>query len=223
MSITNFSDVFKKSFLQETGNLTTAGFLMSMLAAFLCGMLIYFVYRYFFKGVIYNNNFNILLVMTAMVTCFIVIVISSNVVLSLGMVGALSIVRFRTAVKDPLDVGFLFWSVAVGITCGAGLYIISLAATISIAFIYILLVKIRSRKRVYLLIVKYQNEAYDHVARILHPMKKVLKNKMTADGYTELTYEIRFKESNTAFVTALSEVEGVDHATVVEFTGDYCE
>ena len=83
--MTTFSDIFKKSFLQETGNLTTAGFLLSLLAAFLCGMIIYFVYRHFFKGVIYNNNFNVLLVMTSMITCFIVIVISSNVVLSLGM------------------------------------------------------------------------------------------------------------------------------------------
>lgn len=221
--MTNFSDVFKKSFLQETGNLTTAGFLMSMLAAFLCGMIIYLIYRYFYKGVIYNNNFNILLVMTSMITCFIVIVISSNVVLSLGMVGALSIVRFRTAIKDPLDVGFLFWSVAVGITSGAGLYIISLAATIAISVVYILLIKVRNRKRVYLLIIKYKNEAYDKVMRTIHPMKKVLKNRMTANGYTEVTYEVRFKEDNTSFVTALSEIEGVDNATVVEFTGDYCE
>ncbi|MBQ4529720.1 MAG: DUF4956 domain-containing protein [Lachnospiraceae bacterium] len=221
--MTTFSDIFKKSFLQETGNLTTAGFLMSLLAAFLCGMIIYFIYRYFYKGVIYNNNFNILLVMVSMITCFIVIVISSNVVLSLGMVGALSIVRFRTAIKDPLDVGFLFWSVAVGITCGAGLYIISLAASVGIALVYILLVKVRNRKRVYLLIIKYKNDAYDKVVRTIQPLKKVLKNRMTANGYTEVTYEVRFKEDNTSFVTALSEIEGVDNATVVEFTGDYCE
>ena len=221
--MTTFSDIFKKSFLQETGNLTTAGFLMSLLAAFLCGMIIYFIYRYFYKGVIYNNNFNILLVMVSMITCFIVIVISSNVVLSLGMVGALSIVRFRTAIKDPLDVGFLFWSVAVGITCGAGLDIISLAASVGIALVYILLVKVRNRKRVYLLIIKYKNDAYDKVVRTIQPLKKVLKNRMTANGYTEVTYEVRFKEDNTSFVTALSEIEGVDNATVVEFTGDYCE
>ena len=152
-----FSDIFKKGFLEETGNLTTSGFAMSMLAAFLCGMIVYAVYRMFYKGVIYNNNFNILLVMTSTVTCFMVIVISSNVVLSLGMVGALSIVRYRTAVKDPLDVGFLFWTVAVGVTCGAGLYLISIMGTVFIALVYIMLVKVRSRKHQYLLIVKYQN------------------------------------------------------------------
>lgn len=221
--MTTFSDIFKKGFLQETGNLTVDGFIMSMLAAFLCGMIVYLVYRNFFKGVIYNNNFNILLVMTSMVTCFIVIVISSNVVLSLGMVGALSIVRYRTAVKDPLDVGFLFWTVAVGVTCGAGLYIISLFGTIAIAFVYILLVKVRSHKRVYLLIVKYANEAAAPVMRELDQMKKVLKNKTTTKGYTELTYEVRVKGENTAFVTALSEIQGVSNAVLVEFTGDYLE
>ncbi len=132
-----FSDIFKKGFLEETGNLTTQGFALSMLAALICGMIVYGVYRNYYKGVIYSNNFNILLVLTTMVTCFMVLVISSNVVLSLGMVGALSIVRFRTAVKDPLDVGFLFWTVAVGVTCGAGLYLISLIGTVFIAGIYI--------------------------------------------------------------------------------------
>lgn len=221
--MTNFSDIFKQSFLQEAGSLTTESFLMSMLASFLCGMIVYFVYRNFYKGVIYSNNFNILLVMTSMITCFIVIVISANVVLSLGMVGALSIVRFRTAVKDPLDVGFLFWTVAVGITCGAGLYIISLFATVSIALVYILLIRIRGKKRVYLLIIKYRNEGMEEVNRIIKPLKKVLKNRTTINGYTELTYEIRFKDENTSFVNALSEVKGVEQATVIEFTGDYCE
>lgn len=221
--MTNFSDIFKKGFLQETGNLTIDGFMMSMLAAFLCGMIVYFVYRKFFKGVIYNNNFNILLVLTSMVTCFIVIVISSNVVLSLGMVGALSIVRYRTAVKDPLDVGFLFWTVAVGVTCGAGLYIISLLGTIFIATIYILLVKIKSRRRVYILIIKYTNEAGKAVMREIENINKVLKNKTTSRGYTELTYEVHLNGDNTAFVTTLSEIEGVENAVIVEFTGDYFE
>ena len=218
-----FSDIFKKGFLEETGNLTTSGFAMSMLAAFLCGMIVYAVYRMFYKGVIYNNNFNILLVMTSTVTCFMVIVISSNVVLSLGMVGALSIVRYRTAVKDPLDVGFLFWTVAVGVTCGAGLYLISVLGTVFTAAVYILLVKIRNHKHQYLLIVKYHNEAADPVRRELAPLKKVLKNKTTIRGTTELTYEVRLSGDNTAFVTSLSELEGVTSAVLVEFTGDYFE
>lgn len=218
-----FTDIFKKSFTQQTGSLTLEGFLMSLIVSFLCGMIIYFVYRHFYKGVIYNNNFNILLVMTSMITCFIVIVISSNVILSLGMVGALSIVRFRTAVKDPLDVGFLFWTVAVGVTSGAGLYIISIVATFAISFVYILLTKVSNKKHVYLLIIKYQNDSMDEVMRIINPIKKVLKNKTSIKDHTELTYEVKFKEDNTAFVTALSNINGVKHASVIEFTGDYSE
>ncbi len=221
--MTNFSDIFKKSFLQETGNMTTESFFMSLIAAFICGMIIYFVYRKFHRGVIYNNNFNILLVMTALVTTFTVLVISSNVVLSLGMVGALSIVRFRTAIKNPLDVGFLFWAVAVGITCGAGLYLISFGATIFISLVYILMINLRSRKKVYLLIIKYQNSAYEEIMRTLHPMKKELKNRNVTGDYSELTYEVRFTEDNTSFVTALSQIEGVKNAALVEFTGDFGE
>lgn len=218
-----FSDIFKRGFLEETGNLTVNGFVMSMLAAFLCGMIVYAVYRGFYKGVIYNNNFNILLVMTSLVTCFMVIVISSNVVLSLGMVGALSIVRYRTAVKDPLDVGFLFWTVAVGVTCGAGLYIISIMGTLFVAAVYILLVKIRNRKHQYLLIVKYEDSAAEAVRREVEPVRKVLKNKTCGKGVTELTWEVRLRGDNSAFVTALSGIEGVSSAVLVEFTGDYFE
>ena len=221
--MTTFSDIFKKSFLEEAGNLSVDGFVLSMLAAFLCGMIVYAVYRNFYKGVVYNQNFNILLVLTSLVTCFVVIVISSNVVLSLGMVGALSIVRYRAAIKDPLDVGFLFWTVAVGISCGAGLYLISLLATVFIALIYILLVKVRNRKHQYLLIVKYQNDASQAVQNRLASLKKVLKNRTSVKDSTELTYEIRLPEEDAGFVTGLSQMDGVLSAVLVEFSGDYFE
>ena len=218
-----FTDIFKKGFLEETGNLTIQSFFMSLIAAFICCMIIYVFYRKFHKGVIYNNNFNILLVMTGMVSCFVVMVISSNVVLSLGMVGSLSIVRFRSAVKNPLDVGFLFWTVGVGITCGAGLYLISFGATIFIALVYLLLISIRSRKRVFLLVIKYKSSAYEEVVRIIDPIQKQLKNRNVTGDLQELTYEIKMDENNTSFVTALSELEGVINAAVVEFTGDFGE
>ncbi|HBB28989.1 MAG TPA: DUF4956 domain-containing protein [Clostridiales bacterium] len=221
--MTNFSDIFKKGFLQETGNLTTEGFIMSMLIAFICAVIVYYVYRLFYKGVIYNNNFNILLVLVAVVTCFTVIVISSNVVLSLGMVGALSIVRFRTAIKDPLDVGFLFWAVAIGITSGAGLYIISILGTVFISLIYILLVQIRSKKRVYLLIVKHNQTAGSEVSSVLNGIKKTLKNRTTTKNFTELTYEVKINEDNTSILNNLLTIDGVESAVIVDFTGDYCE
>ena len=221
--MTTFSDIFKKSFLQETGNLTTEGFVMSMLAAFLCGMIIYFIYRYFYRGVIYNNNFNILLVLVSVVTCFVVIVISSNVLLSLGMVGALSIIRFRTVVKDPLDVGFLFFAIAAGITAGAGLYIISFVGTLFVSVVYVLLVRIRTRKKVYLLIVKYQDKAASDVAGKLEKIHKTLKNRTSTKNYTEITYEVHLHKDNTVLTAELANTDGVESAIIVEFTGDYCE
>lgn len=216
-----FSDIFKKSFLESTGSLTIEEFAMSMLVALICGILIFLVYRFFFQGVVYNNNFNILLVLSCLVTTFVVIVISSNVVLSLGMVGALSIVRFRSAVKEPLDTGFIFWSVACGITAGAGLYWISLFAVLFISIVFIALSKMRGTKHTYLLIVGYDEKAASDVLRILGRMKKILKNKTSAKGKTEITYEVKIKVDNTAFVEEMTNIDGVESATLVEFTGDY--
>ncbi len=222
--MTSFSDVFKKSFLSgNLADLSVTTITLALVAAFLCGMLIYFIYKKFYKGVIYNNNFNILLVMVSVVTSFIVLTISSNVVLSLGMVGALSIVRFRTAVKDPLDVGFLFWSIAVGITCGAGLYVMSFICTVFISIIYILLVNLKAATRVYLLIVKFDNEANEEVQKVLKGIKHLLKNKTVINEKTELTVEIKVKDENTSFVTILSNLQGVYSATLVEYTGDFGE
>jgi len=217
-----FTDIFKNSFLEKTGNLTFESFLMSMLMALICALIIFLVYRYFFQGVVYNNNFNILLVMTCVVTCFVVIVISSNVVLSLGMVGALSIVRFRSAIKEPLDTGFIFWAVACGITSGAGLYLISGIAAVFVAVVFILLSRVKGVTHTYLLLVRYEEKAGADVLRILGNLKKVLKNKTSAKGMTELTYEVKIKVDNTAFVEELTALDGVESATIVEFTGDYC-
>ena len=215
-----FQDIFKKSFLEgNAADLSLPVVLMSLISAFLCSMLIYMLYRKFYRGVIYNNNFNLLLVLVSMITTFIVITISSNVILSLGMVGALSIVRFRAVVKDPLDVGFLFWAISIDITCGAGLYLMSFLCTIVIGIIYILLVSFKSTKRVYLLIVKYNNESNESVQRILNSISHILKNKTVLNGKIELTLEIKVKEENTAFVTQLSELQGVYSAALVEYTG----
>lgn len=222
--MTQFTDIFKKNFIENiTIDLNVESIIMALLSSFICGMIIYLLYKNFFRGVIYNNNFNILLVLLCMITSFIVLTISSNVVLSLGMVGALSIVRFRTAVKDPLDLGFLFWSIAIGITCGAGLYIMSFLCTIFIGVIFMLLVQIKNTTKVYLLIVKYDNKSNEEVQRILKNLKHILKNKTVLKGKTEITVEIKSKVENTSFVTILSEIEGVYSSTLVEYSGDFGE
>lgn len=223
--MTNFVDILKKSFLEngQMADLSIATIFLSLISAFLCSMIIYYVYRKFYRGIVYSSSFNVLLVLVSIVTSFIVMTISSNILLSLGMVGALSIVRFRTAVKDPLDVGFLFFSIAVGITSGAGLYILSFIATLFICLIYILLVQVKTFTKVYLLIVKFENSANEDVQRILKTMKGSLKNKTTIKETVELTIELRLKGENTAFMSQLTAVNGVKSAVLVEYTGDFGE
>lgn len=223
--MTSFVDVLKKSFLEngQMADLSISSILMSLISAFICSMVIFYVYRKFYRGIVYNSSFNILLVLVSIVTSFIVMTISSNILLSLGMVGALSIVRFRTAVKDPLDVGFLFFAIAVGITSGAGLYIMSFIATLFISLIYILLVQVRTFTKVYLLIVKYENSVNEEVQKILKTLKAELKNKTSIKDTTELTMELRIKSDNTAYMSQLTSINGVKSAVLVEYTGDFGE
>lgn len=204
-------------------DLSIASILMSLISAFLCSMIIYYIYKKFYRGIVYSSSFNILLVLVSIVTAFIVMTISSNILLSLGMVGALSIVRFRTAVKDPLDVGFLFFAISVGITSGAGLYILSFIATIFISLIYILLVQVKTFTKIYLLIVKFENSANEEVQKILKTLKGELKNKTTIKDTIELTLELRLKGDNTAYMTQLASLPGVKSAVLVEYTGDFGE
>ncbi|NLY47851.1 MAG: DUF4956 domain-containing protein [Clostridiales bacterium] len=219
-----FADIFKKSFLNDaTMDVNLYKIFMSLLAAFICGMIIYFVYKYFYKGVLYSHSFNILLVLVSMITAFIVLTISSNIVLSLGMVGALSIVRFRTAVKDPLDVGFLFFAISIGITCGAGLYLMSFICTIVISLIYILMVKVKTDPDVYLLIIKYDRNAGEEVNTRLAKMKYAIKNKTVFKDSIELTLEMKLKNADTDFVAELSNIEGVHSAALVNYKGDFAE
>lgn len=222
--MTTFSDIFKKSFINDASmDLNFYNIFMSLLAAYVCGMIIYFVYKNFYKGVLYSHNFNILLVLVSMITAFIVLTISSNIVLSLGMVGALSIVRFRTAVKDPLDVGFLFFAISIGITCGASLYLMSFVCTILISLIYILMVKLKTDTHVYLLIVKYEQNSGEEVQKILSDMKYALKNKTIFRDNIELTLEMKLKSDDTEFVSELSRIEGVHSAALVNYTGDFAQ
>ena len=151
----------------ELANISIATILVTLLTAAVCGAVIYLVYRFFNRSVIYNENFNILVILTTIVTSFIIMTISSNVVLSLGMVGALSIVRFRAAVKDPLDIGFLFWGIAAGITAGAQLYWVALLGTAVIAVLYILITIFRKEKKSYLLIVRYDASCEMNVNGVL--------------------------------------------------------
>lgn len=201
--------------------LTPAGMIAAMLSALVCGIIIFLVYRFCYRGIVYSDNFNVLLVMITSITGFIIMTISSNVVLSLGMVGALSIVRFRTAIKDPLDIGFLFWAIAAGLTAGAGLYFAAVFGTVLIAVIYVVFSLIKKQKRSYLLILRYEDKAEANVGAILGGMKYRLKNKTKTEGMCELTVEVKVKNNDASSVSRFQEVEGVTSVTLLEYSGEY--
>ncbi len=205
----------------QLSDLSLPRILLAMLTATVCGLIIYWVYRMFYRGVVYSDNFNILVLLVTVVTAFIIMTISVNVVLSLGMVGALSIVRFRSAIKDPLDVGFLFWGIAAGLTAGAGLYFPALIGSVFIAALYIILTLLKTERRCYLLVVRYGVGAEDNVNALLGTIRYRLKNKTQVADKLELTIEIKMKNNDTAQLSRFKAINGVDSVTLLEYNGEY--
>lgn len=186
--------------------------------AFMCGIILYLVYKLFYQGAVYSENFGLLIVMTTLTVSFIIMTISSNIVLSLGMVGALSIVRFRTAVKDPLDVGFLFLAIAAGLTAGAGLFFIAILGTVSICVVFVVLRQIGRGRTTYLLVAEYDKGADDAVAGILKNGKGKLKSKASDGKRVELTWLIGKDAEKTQ--QEMLKLDGVRKATLIAYTGD---
>ncbi|OLN23560.1 DUF4956 domain-containing protein [Domibacillus antri] len=222
-NVTTFNDILKKSFLREYmfGTLSVVDILLSLLTAFMAGAFIYGIYKYTYKGVLYSPSFNATLLVMTMITSLVIMTISTNVVLSLGMVGALSIVRFRTAIKDPLDVVFMFWAIAAGISSGAGLYFLTLFGALIIGVVIIVLSRKKHTDTVYLLVIHYTEEANEEVKRELQKLDYTLKSKIVRQNIVEMTAEVRLKIDNTAFMNSLSNVEGVRDVSLVQYNGDY--
>lgn len=223
MTLAGLIQTFKDAVAQSNllMELTVEYCVVCLGVALICGLAILLVYRFFYRGACFSANFSILLMLTALITTTIIMTISANLVLSLGMVGALSIVRFRAAVKDPLDVGFLFWSVAVGITCGAGLYMFSLTGTLFIALVYILLQLLRGRARTYLVIVRADASAGDALAACLKAAHAKIRSRTTTKEGLEITASVfMWFGINRDIDQKLSSIEGVDHCMLVEYTGD---
>ena len=217
--LTDAIELFGTDF--ELANISIATILVTLLTAAVCGAVIYLVYRFFNRSVIYNENFNILVILTTIVTSFIIMTISSNVVLSLGMVGALSIVRFRAAVKDPLDIGFLFWGIAAGITAGAQLYWVALLGTAVIAVLYILITIFRKEKKSYLLIVRYDASCEMNVNRALGAAQYRPKNNTQTGKKIELTVEVKIRRNDTTYLSRFNAIDGVESVTLLEYSGEY--
>ena len=219
-----FGDVFKSSFLENIASVSILDMVIALVLAFGIGMFIFFVYKKTYSGVMYAPGFGVTLVALTMITTVVILAVTSNVVLSLGMVGALSIVRFRAAIKDPLDIAFLFWSIAVGIVLAAGMLPLALIGSIFIGVMLLVFVNRKSRVHPYILIV--QCDGHDSEVKVREFMEKqvkkcVVKSKVAQTGHVELNLEVRMKDDNADFVNILSEMDGVSSASLVSFNGEY--
>ncbi|MBQ6660165.1 MAG: DUF4956 domain-containing protein [Lachnospiraceae bacterium] len=220
--MTEYVDEIKKLMGQADSLSSTTPYQIAACLTFtlICAAIIYCVYRFFYRGACYSENFAVLLVMVAVITAMIILTISSSVALSLGTIGALSIIRFRSAIKDPLDVGFLFWSVVVGLTTGAGMIPFALIGSVFIAVLYILMTLLRTSRGTYLLLVRYEDKAAEEVLKTVRNLHGRMKNKTTYKNETELTVQIRYKGLDTPFLDTLRKTDGVSNAVLVEFTGE---
>ena len=219
-----FNDIFKSSFLESITEFSAVDTLIAMVAALVIGMFIFVVYKKTFNSVMYSTGFAMTLVGMTMVTTLVILAVTSNVVLSLGMVGALSIVRFRAAIKEPMEIVYLFWAVAAGIVLGAGMLPLAVIGSAIIGVILILFANKKIHDNPYLLILNCQDENAENTALSLmkEAVKKHAVNSKTVNAQgIEFTAEIRMKDGETAFVNRLNEIAGVENATLVSYNGEY--
>lgn len=217
-------DMIKKSVL-ESGvfdQYNISSILVALVAALALGILIFLVYRRFYTGVIYSRTFAVTLVGMTVLTCMVTLAISTNVVISLGMVGALSIVRFRTAVKDPMDLLYLFWAITTGITSGAGMYVLALIAAAIMILMIILFYSRQQRGKIYIAIIHYSgDEAGDEVIRCFGKRKYFIKSKTMRKEKTEMAVEIFCKQADMDFMEKIRAIEHVDDVTLIQYNGEY--
>ena len=219
-----FSDIFKKSFMEgSTTQISIPGIFLVLGLSLVVAGYIYIVYKKCYIGVIYSHNFNVALAMMTIISAMIIATISSNITLSLGMVGALSIVRFRTAIKDPIDLIFLFWAVAAGITVGARLWVMVLLGNLCIGLAFMFMTKLKRKDVIYLLVISYDDEAFPAVNAVLQMFKSVLRSKISRNGLTEMTVEIKMSDENTQFTEKLTAIPQVHSVSLVTYSGEFAQ
>ena len=219
-----FQDIFKSSFLENITSISILDMVLAMFLAFGIGMFIFLIYKKTFSGVMYSSSFGVTLVALTMISTLVILAVTSNVVLSLGMVGALSIVRFRTAIKEPLDIAFLFWSIAVGIVLAAGMIPLAVFGSVIIGIILLVFANRKSHVNPYIVVIRC--DGHDSEIKATEFLKKqvqrmAIKSKTAQRGAIELNAEIRMKDENTDFINILSEMNGVTSAVLVSYNGDY--
>ena len=221
----NLNDILKTNFLEKVTSFSFLDAVISLLGAFLIGLFIYLIYKKTYAGVMYSRAFNISLVALTILTTFVILAVTSNIVLSLGMVGALSIVRFRTAIKDPMDLVFLFWSIGSGIILGAGMIPLAFLGSILIGFILIFFMQKNVADFPYIVVINCVNENAESKAIELikseFPKNRLKSKTMTSDSKIELVIDIRLKNNNAKFINRLSAISGVSNASMVSYNGEY--
>lgn len=220
----SFQDIFKSSFLENISSVSLLDMGIALALAFGIGMFIFLIYKKTFAGVMYSSSFGVTLVALTMISTLVILAVTSNVVLSLGMVGALSIVRFRTAIKEPLDIAFLFWSIAVGIVLAAGMIPLAVLGSVAIGIVLLVFANKKAHLNPYIVVIRCEN--HDVEIATMDFLKKqvkrcVVKSKIARKGAIEINAEVRMKEDNTDFINILSEMNGVNSAVLVSYNGDY--
>lgn len=219
-----FNDIFKSSFLENVTAISPFDMLLALLLAFGLGMFIFLVYKKTYQGVMYSSSFGVTLIALTMITTLVILAVTSNVVLSLGMVGALSIVRFRTAIKEPLDIAFLFWSIAAGIVLAAGLIPLAVIGSVIIGVILLIFVNRKSHSNPYIAVLQCDSrESEQEATEYIRQMTRFLsvKSKTVQKGLIELNLDIRLKDDNTDFINVLADMPGVNSAVLVSYNGEY--
>lgn len=217
----SFIDIIKKSVINEfTNTISVSDMLISLAIAFLIGLYIVYIYRKTYTGVVYSKSFSLCIILLALVTAMILRTISSNLALSLGMVGALSIVRFRTAIKEPIDTTFMFWAIAAGIMTGAGLYIISILSSLVIGVFYVISYSMSFKLNTnYLLIIRYDISVENQINEVLKTInKKKLKSKSLTKEIVELTYEVEIKED---IIDKFKNIDNVYSTSLISYQNDF--
>jgi len=219
-----FQDVFRSSFLDNVMSITLIDMMLSIALAFMLGLFIFWIYKKTYTGVMYSGSFGVALIALCMISTIVILAVTSNVVLSLGMVGALSIVRFRTAIKDPMDIVFLFWSIAVGIVLAAGIIPLAVFGSVFVGLILYIFASKKTFDKPYILIIHCENQEVEQ--RILQMLtasvkKLSLKSKSVTNGSIELNFEVRIKDDDFIFVNSIAGIEGITNTVLVSYNGDY--
>ena len=220
----SFNDIFKSSFLESVTEFSILDTVLGMTAALLIGLFIFVIYKKTLTGVMYSSGFALTLVGLSLVTTLVIMAVTSNVVLSLGMVGALSIVRFRAAIKEPVEIVFLFWAVAAGIVIGAGMIPLAVIGSAVIGVILLLFANRKLRSQPYILVLNCADESAENAALALLAAQTehaVIKSKTVRASGIELTAELRTRDASTAFVNRLCALDGVADAVLVSYNGEY--